>query len=106
VIVSGKNSYKSFVNMVDDEMERSYSDLGYGNKSFSRAVDHSLMPITTSPIRASYPKPFKGTIFDTVFGAQGPKDLAKRSAIYLWCKLPESVRLILKPRLKRLLGKG
>lgn len=106
VIVSGKYSYKSFVGMVDKEMQRSLNELGCRNKSFSQVVGHSLTPITTRPIRANPPQPSTDTIIHTVVGSLGARDLAKRFAIYLWWKLPESVRLILKPRLKRLLRKG
>lgn len=145
VIGSGNYSYKSFVNIVDKEIDYSYNELGCCSKPFKNVAEQSLTPITTEPIRANPPKPstdtivhaFLGsrgatskvvgqpltpittepiranppkpstdTIFHTFVGSQGAKDLGRRFAIYLWWKLPESVREILKPRLKRLLGKG
>lgn len=106
VIVSGKYSYKSFVGMVDREINHSFNELGCLNKSSSKVVDHSLTPITTRPIRANPPKPSTDTIIHIFVGSLGPKDLAKRFAIYFWSKLPESVRIILKPSLRRLFGKG
>lgn len=63
-------------------------------------------PITTQPIRAEPPQPSMDTFVHTVVGSYGLKDFFRRFAVYMWCKLPESVRLTLKPRLKRLLGKG
>jgi hypothetical protein len=104
IILSGKYSYKSFVGMVDKEMEHSFSELGCRNKSFSKGVGHSLTPITTRPIRANPPQTFMNTIINTLHESQGSKDLARRSAIYLWGRLPHSVKIILKPWLKRLLG--
>jgi hypothetical protein len=106
VIVSGKYSYKTFVGMVDKEWERSLTELGCYPRPLVKFADRLLTPITTRPIRANPPQPSTDTIIHTVVGSLGARDLAKRSAIYLWWKLPESVRLILKPRLKRLLGKG
>jgi len=106
VIASGTYSYKSFVKMVDMEIEHSCKELACISKSFSMDARQSLTPITTWPIRAMPPKPSTDTIVHTVVGSQGAKDLGRRFAIYLWWKLPESVREILKPRLKRLLGKG
>lgn len=106
VIVSGKYSYKTFVGMVDKEWERSLTALGCYPRPSAKFADRPLTPITTRPIRANPPQPSTDTIIHTVVGSLGARDLAKRSAIYLWWKLPESVRLILKPRLKRLLGKG
>ena len=104
IILSGKYSYKSFVRMVDKEIEHSFSELGYRNKSFLNGVGHSLTPITIRPIQANPPQPSMDTIINTLVGSQDSKDLARRSAIYLWGKLPDSVKLILKPWLKRLFG--
>lgn len=106
IIVSGKYSYCSFVSMVDKELERTLNDLGSPNKPYSKTDGHSLTPITTRPIQAKPPQPSTDTIINTGLGAKGVKDLVRRFAIYLWWKLPESARQILKPRLKRLLGKG
>jgi hypothetical protein len=106
IIVSGKYSYKSFVGMVDREMAHSFSELGCFNKSFLKVPGHSLTPITTRPIRANPPQPSTDTILNTVVGSQGAKDLTKRVAIYLWHRLPNLMTQILKPRLKRLLGKS
>lgn len=106
VIASGKYSYKSFVGMIDKELERSVSELACCKRSFSKRFDHTLTPITTSPIRANPPQPSTDTIINTVVGSVDSKDLLRRSAIYFWWKLPESVRLALKPMLKRLFRKG
>ena len=106
VIVSGKYSYKSFVGMVDRELEHSFSELACHTKSISNTVVHSLTPITTRPIRANPPQPSTDTIINTVVGSQGSKDLARRFAIYLWQRLPKKMALILKPILKYLLGKS
>ena len=62
--------------------------------------------ITSSPIRALPPQPSTDTLAHTLAGALGARDLAKRLAIYVWWKLPSSVRTIVRPTLKRLLGKG
>ena len=101
VIVSGKYSFKAFVGMVEKEIQRSFSELGFRNKSNLQVVGHPLTPITTRPIQANPPQSLADTISHTVVGSQGA-----RSALYLWGKLPEPLRLILKPRLKRLIRKG
>lgn len=106
VIASGNYSYKSFVSMVDNEIENSYTDLVCTNRPILKFDGQSLTPITTCPVRANPPQPSTDTIFHTFVGSQGAKDLGRRFAIYLWWKLPESVREILKPRLKRLFGRG
>jgi hypothetical protein len=106
VIASGNYSYKSFVSMVDNEIEHSYNELGCCDEIFSKVTAQSMTPVTTGPVRANPPKPSTDTIFHTVVGSQGAKDLVKRFSIYLWWRLPESARQILKPRLKRLFGKG
>lgn len=104
VIASGKYSYKSFVSMVDKELERSFDELGNLDRSCLKPVGHALTAITTSPIRATPPS--MDAIIHSFDGAYRAKDLARRFFIYLWLKFPESVREILKPRLNRLLRKG
>ncbi|WP_431064144.1 hypothetical protein [Methylotuvimicrobium sp.] len=111
VIASNKYSYRSFVNLVDTEMERSLTELRSHSDNLSRIVadtnksDHPT-PVTTCPIRAKPPQPSTDTIIHTVVGSHGLKDFFRRFAIYMWWKLPESVRLTLKPRLKRFIGRG
>jgi hypothetical protein len=97
IILSGKYSYQSFVDMVDKEIEYSLNKLRH-----SKVTDQSLAQITIRPIRANPPQP---SIINILIGSHGSKEYAIRSAIYLWLKLPKSVRFILKPWLKRLLGR-
>lgn len=109
VIASGKYSHQSFVRLVDEEIETSLKTLGREkNEIISTGADmlhiDTLSSITASPIRAKPPQ--KLTLFQTIFGSHGLKNLAVRVAFYLWQKLPESVKLFLKPRLKYLLRKG
>ena len=105
VIVSGKYSYKSFVCMVDMEWDISFARIGRQSSSLAEIKENYLTPITTRPIRANPPKSLSDTLTDTFLGTLGPGEFVKRFAIYLWRILPTSVRLILKPTLKRLLGK-
>lgn len=103
VIALGKYSYKSFVNMVDVELERSFSELGRQVKSSIKISCGQLTPITTGPIRAILTKSFgiknnAGLINSSI-------NLVKRYAIYFWLRLPESIRFILKPWLKQFLRK-
>ncbi len=111
VIASGKYSYRSFVRLVDDEIEISMRVLECeNNKFFSNHSDcvpvNNPTSITPFPIRANSPQPSTDTLFHTVSGADGFRDLTKRFATYMWLKLPQSVRLPLKPLLKQLLRKG
>jgi hypothetical protein len=111
VIASGKYSYQSFVRLVDDEIAASLTTLDqHRNKIVSISTDrvpiNTSTSITTSPIRAKPPQPLNNTLSQTIFASRGLKDLGARFAFYMWRKLPESVRLILKPGLKHLLGKG
>lgn len=104
VIVSGRYSYQSFVRLVDEEIELSLRMVGprqtsvEPNRCATGCYDQPT-PITTSPIRAMPPQPL--TPIQPVPRFHG----TKRRAIHLWRKLPEPVRMYLKPRLKRLLGK-
>lgn len=111
VIASRKYSYQSFVHLVDEEIEISLRGLerhkkeGAPGRSDSLHIDQSTS-ITTSPTRAKPPQPSTVTLIHTIVGSHDSKDLAKRFATYLWSKLPEAMRIFLKPRLKWLLGKG
>lgn len=111
VIATGKYSYQSFVSLVDEEIEVSHKVLEYHKKelapgrSGSSHTDRTTF-ITTSPIRIKPPAAPTVTISQTISGAHGRKDLARRIALYYWRKLPESVRITAKLRLKRLIGEG
>jgi len=106
IIISGKYSYRSFLSMVDQEIERSLSDLQDLEMRFPKIVTQNPKPITTHPIRADPPRSSTDTFWNTVFGSLGTKDFLSRFSIYAWLKLPESARRTLKPVFKRLLGKG
>jgi hypothetical protein len=106
IIASGKYSYRAFVGMVDKELERSIDDLRYRIKSLPQRFEEPLTHLTTYPIRANPPRPSTDTIIQTVTGSRGLTDLTKRITFYLWLKLPRSIRFILEPSLKQLLGKG
>jgi hypothetical protein len=106
VILSGKYSYRSFVEMVDKELERSFSELGCHGKSTPKVASFDPTPLTTRPTRAKPPQPSTDTIVHTIFGARGLHDLARRFPIYIWLKIPESIRSFLRHPLKRLLGRG
>jgi len=111
IIASGKYSYQSFVRMVDENIELSLRALEHQITTVApsrRDIGHIDQPthITTSPIRAIPPQLSIDTVIHTICGSHGSKDLARRLAIYSWWKLPEAMRIFLKPRLKRLLGKG
>lgn len=103
VIASGKYSYKSFVDMVDAEMERSLCGLGLQDKSLSGISgadghpDHPT-PVTTWPIRAKPPE-LTNSLSDAISRSHGPRDMAKRIAIFFWARLPEALRVKLKPPL-------
>ena len=97
VVASGRYSYQSFVGLVDEEIELSLSMQGRRNSTLAPSrcsIGYGLQstPITTSPIQAILPDP--------------PHQLAKRLAIYLWRKLPEAIRLVLKPLLKPVFGRN
>ena len=111
VIASGKYSYRTFAGMVDDEIEHSAGKLELQSAagSVQEVVERGYethSSITTAPIRARPPRPSTDTLVHTVAGARGSMDLGWRFASYLWWKLPESARRFLKPRLKKMLGRG
>jgi len=105
VIASGNYSYKTFVSMVDNEIEYSYNVLTACYEPFLKGAWQSMTAITARPIRAKPPQLSTDTIANTIHGSQGQIDLARRCSIYLWLKLPENARLILKQILQQLLGK-
>jgi hypothetical protein len=105
VIDSGRFSYGAFVRLVDKEVARSLLDLrlpkGVGTEDQVRA----LSSVTLSPVRSAPPKPSTDTVVNTVVGSASGRELVWRLAIFFWLKVPESVRSVLKPRLKQLLRK-
>lgn len=100
LIISGNYSYKSFVKVIDRELEQSLQELGDCCKSISRIMHDQLTQITTHPIRASPPQMSNYSNINSL------SDFTKRVTFGLWGILPESVRLILKPRLKRIFGRN
>lgn len=108
IIASGQYSYQSFVSLVDKEIEISIGPSKDNKTSLTSSqsaigfLDHPT-PISTSPIRAMPPPTPTDTLVNTVCGSHGLSDLAGRLAIYLWWKLPEIIRLLLKPCVKGLL---
>ena len=98
VIDSGEFSYQKFVERVDHELEALL-------ESFSRSVklvindeiDISPSPITTTPVRA---KPVSNQA-----KCVGLKALVKKILFPVWANLPERIRVILRPVIRKLLGK-
>jgi len=110
VIASGKYSYKSFVDLVDMELERSLRALGLQDERPSRIggaagdTDYQT-PVTTWPIRATPPQ-LVNSLGDAIARSHGPRDMAKRVAIFFWSRLPEALRAKLKPPLVRIFRGG
>lgn len=109
VIASGKYSYRSFVHMVDEQIESCVDALGRSRNILdpSRLVTAEVaqpMAMTSVPFRAPPPQPSTDTLSHTVLGARGMRDLIRRFAIYMWWKLPDAVRQLLRPPLKWLRG--
>ena len=98
IIESGKYSYESFIRMVDCELESAAKHKLGKFKGVTRKESDSWLgtpsPITTFPIRMVPPKQYGWRDFPILF------------AEFVWWRLPRSWRTYLKPRLKRLLGKG
>lgn len=108
VIVSGKYRYHTFVHLVDEEIALSVNALQQQeNRNGAGFLDplDSPTPITTSPVRAMPPQPPISTVKNIISDVSGIEDLAKRLAFYLWIKLPDGIKDILRPRLKQLLGR-
>lgn len=106
IIVTGKYSYNSFVRMVDEKIAQTIDELDLKHlpkTCVSRHHNDGGPCLTTNPIRASLPT---NTIANTIRGAEGWISLLKRLLFYVWAKLPEGVRGMLKPGLIRLLGRG
>jgi len=101
IILSDKYSYRSFVSMVDKELEHSFSELKYDNRRASKTVTYEPTPITTHPVRVKPPQPS----VSTTTGSHDLRGLARRFPMCIWIKIPASVRSILKGPLKRLLGR-
>lgn len=107
IIASGKYSYQSFVRMVDEEIANLFSAMEHKGDLTLQCSDRDSgncgQPtlITTSPIRAKPPQPPTDTLINTIYFSNGSADLARRIALYLWRKLPESVRVPFKLRLKQ-----
>jgi hypothetical protein len=100
VIDSGNYSYKTFVSMIDDVIDKIIKDISKNNNDDSVNVSKEdchadSTAITTAPIRAKPPQKFM------VGDANVP-----RLIIYLWrCIVPDSVKLVLKPKISQLFRK-
>ena len=121
VIGSGRFSQRTFVEMVDRELEQSLRELSQRGKKQNAstaaiktsqsqqellALAVGLNEITTDPVRAGIPRPSTDTLINTIQGATNGRNLGKRLAIYVWLKLPEAVRSALRRPLKQILGSG
>jgi hypothetical protein len=98
IIESGKYSYESFIGMVDYEFEiaanHKHGKLKVVTSTGSHSCDNAPSPITTYPIRMVPPKLY------------GWRDLPLLFAEFVWCRLPDSWRLYLKPKMQRLINIG
>lgn len=117
VIASDKYSYRSFVSFVDEEIERSISNIALpGCKVVLPCNDKNyfgpIAPITTFPLRAvpqkmassTYCSTLSGSIANIFLGPRGTrmKGIALRLAIHTGDKLPGSMQNFLKPRFKKI----
>ena len=105
VIVTGKYSYQAFVDLVDNELERSVGISKIRTECSMLITDQFTSEITENPIRSAPPKPSTDTLLNTISGSTGVKDSVRRLLIYMWLKLPVKVRHFLAPKIKRILGK-
>jgi len=107
VIGSEKYSYRSFVRWVDEEIDKSYKTSTQHRtitpNASAAASKSNPVPITTFPIRAGRPQLSCDTFFNTIRGGDGVREKAQRCAIFVWARLPEAVKIFLRPKLKRLL---
>ncbi len=104
IIDSGRYSYKSFVQRVDKEIEISINELHVRNIEIEReSIDLDDLdeptPITTYPVHKVISKDLNHEIsfsfsLNKFFGKVG---------MSLWLKTPESIRMIVRPRLQRIL---
>jgi len=108
VIASGKYSYQTFVQMVDEQISNSLRLLQQKinlarNIPLNTGLQHAPTLITVSPIRA-FPPISIGGLTARYFLFRN--SFVKPIAVYSWSKLPNGVREFLRPRLKRLLGRN
>lgn len=108
IIASGRYSYKSFVKMIDEEIESSFRHIQKlknitGEYSFSVLTHGEPTPITLLPIRAQPPLPSGEKLTNSKSMSQAIRGSAKRLAVFSWHRLPAESQNFLKPRLKRLL---
>lgn len=106
VILSEKYSYRSFVAMVDKELKYSFDMLERQGAGKPTVAAYIPTAITTHPMRAEPPPHSIGDIARATFGSYGLGDLSIGLPIYIWMRVPESIRSILRRPLRRLLGRG
>jgi hypothetical protein len=98
IIESGKYSYEAFIRMVDLELQRAAKHkLGEPKEVTRIPSEHWTGPpssITTFPIRMVPPKQYGWRDFPLLF------------LEFVWWRLPQSWRMYLKPKLKRLIKIG
>jgi hypothetical protein len=82
VIESGKYSYKSFVSMVDKELQRSFSELECNAKRATPTSADDPTTITRRPTRAHAPQPVVTTPDVTVSGLESDGTAVSKMAAF------------------------
>lgn len=98
IILSGKYSYRAFVQMIDDELQKSFEQFSCKEATYRSTFDTEPSALTTMPIRALPP------LFS---GQSSPVQNKLYTAAYrAWRCLPAPIREWSKTPLNRLLGRG
>ena len=109
VIASGKYSYQSFVNLVDENIECFLAPLVLDksdkfDRDYKRQQWDNIASITTTPRRAAIPKQDTYYRKSNSIMSFGKKFyfVCRKKLYYLWSRLPESVRRFLKPLIMKI----
>ncbi len=97
IILSGKYSYRTFVQMVDAELSASFEALTKVTQYNQYTVTSEVLsPITTFPIRATPPS----AVVLGFLNSQTPFGVLLQKLYNIWIKLPQGLRDTMKPALK------
>jgi hypothetical protein len=103
VIASGLYSYRSFVALFDREIKSSLGEIDVPQAGGTALSLASVEPgsVTTHPVRSKPPAIAPPTISQVFVGSVDAPPLGKRIALYVWSKIPEPLRMFLRPLLKK-----
>lgn|SRR3990167_4429444 len=106
IILSKKYSYERFVELFDNQLSASHLVTVAAVGLNDNHVFDVPSAITTGPLRAEPPGLPIDSFSNSILGANNYRDLVGRLSVFFWLQIPISIRDMIRPGLKWLLGRG